>query len=141
MTISIALHWADVMRWWAVVGALFGVFPLMRRLGPIIKTRALGGTAVVPVPQLPLIYGGLALLCFQLFSLVAGLALPLTTRIPGFGLDVLSVRAILAGAWTSAGIGAWLAAIAFARGRGWILAMAVTWFLAVWFATIATAGG
>lgn len=134
-------HWADVMRWWAVIGSLFGALPLVRRLRPLVQMRILGGRADVPVPQLPLIFGGLALLCFQFFSMVAGLTLPLTSRVPGFGLDQLAVHEILAGAWTSAGIGAWLTAVAFSRGRPWIAGMAVSWFFAVWFATIATAGG
>ncbi|WP_159975904.1 MULTISPECIES: hypothetical protein [unclassified Novosphingobium] len=141
MTLTTADHWADVMRWWAMVGAPFGAVPLARKLWAIFKVRVTGGHADVPVPQVPLMLGGAALLCFLVFSFVAGLVLPLTSRVPGFGVDTVSVRQILAATWTVAGLGSWLAAVAFARGRWWIAGMAMTWFLAVWFATIATAGG
>jgi len=141
MTLATADHWADVMRWWAMVGAPFGGIPLARRLSCIVRVRALGGRADVPVPQLPLILAGTALLCFLWFSFIAGLVLPLTSRIPGFGLDALTVRQILAGIWTVAGMGSWLSAFAFTRGRWFMMGAAASWFIAVWFATIATAGG
>jgi len=134
-------HWADVMRWWAFVGAPFGAIPLARRLGPVVKTWALGGRAAVPVPQVPLMLGGAALLCFLCFSFIAGAVLPLTSRVPGFGYQDISFRQIMAVAWTLAGAGSWITATAFARGRWFIASAGGTWFIAVWFATIATAGG
>lgn len=141
MTFATADHWMDVMRWWAFVGAPFGGIPLSRRLWAILKVRALGGYADVPVPQGPLLLAGSALLCFLMFSFVTGLALPLTTRIRGFGMDALSLRYILATMWTIAGVGSWLSAIAFIKGRWLMLGTAIAWFVAVCFATIATAGG
>ena len=141
MTLATADHWMDVMRWWAVLGALLGGVPLARRLWTIIKVRALGGRADVPVPQLPLIIAGASLLCFLSFSFITGAFLPLTTRLPGFGLNALAVRYLLALMWTVAGVGSWLAAIAFLRGRWYIAGSSLSWFVAVWFATIATAGG
>lgn len=141
LTLASAEHWADVMRWWAMVGAPFGGIPLAPRVWAIFKVRAMGGRADVPVPQLPLLLAGISLLGFLLFSFVAGAVLPLTSRIPGFGTDAITVRTILAGVWTVAGISSWIAAIAFTKGRWFMMGAAVSWFVAVCFATIATAGG
>lgn len=141
MTLATLDHWMDVIRWWAMVGAPFGAIPLAAKLSAIVRVRIGGGRAPVPVPQLPLILAGTALLLFLCFSFIAGMILPLTSRYPAFALETMTVRQTLAGAWTVAGLGSWLAAIAFARSRWSIGGMAVTWFLAVWFATIATAGG
>lgn len=141
MTLATADHWADIMRWWAFIGAPIGGFPLAARLWAIVKVRAYGGRAEVPVPQLGLILAGSSLLCFLFFSFVAGALLPLTSRIAGFGLNALTVRYTLAGIWTVAGVGSWLAAAALHRGRWYIVGAAFSWFVAVCFATIATAGG
>ncbi|TDW65338.1 hypothetical protein EDF57_103522 [Novosphingobium sp. PhB55] len=139
-TLSAPDYWADVMRWWAFVGAPLGAVPLARKLREMATLWHIGLREPVTVPLKVLLLAGGALLCFLCFSFVAGLVIPFTNRLPGFDMQSIIFRAVMAGAWTMAGIASWLSAVAFARGRWFMAGAAATWFVAVSFVTVATAG-
>lgn len=133
-------YWADVMRWWAFIGAPLGAFPLARKLRELATLWHLGFRDPIVVPLKVILLAGAALLSFLCFSFVAGLLIPFTNRLPGFDMQSISFRSIMAIAWTLAGIGSWFTAVAFARGRWFMAGAAATWFVAVSFVTVATAG-
>ncbi len=133
-------YWADVMRWWAFVGAPLGAVPLARKLRELAALWHLGIRDPVTVPMKVILLAGGALLSFLCFSFVAGLVIPFTNRVPGFDMQSISFRTVMAAAWTLAGIGSWGSAVAFNRGRWFMAGAAASWFVAVSFVTVATAG-
>lgn len=133
-------YWADVMRWWAFIGAPLGAFPLARKLRELATLWHLGFRDPIVVPLKVILLAGAALLSFLCFSFIAGLVIPFTNRLPGFDMQSISFRSIMAFAWTLAGIGSWFTAVAFARGRWFMAGAAASWFVAVSFVTVATAG-
>ena len=133
-------YWADVMRWWAFIGAPLGAFPLARKLRELATLWHLGFRDPIVVPLKVIQLAGAALLSFLCFSFIAGLVIPFTNRLPGFDMESISFRSIMAVAWTLAGVGSWFTAVAFARGRWFMAGAAASWFVAVSFVTVATAG-
>lgn len=134
-------QWADTMRWWAVVGALLGAWPLLRQLRLLTIRYRLGDRDAFPLPIERGLFGGYGLLCFLLFEIGAGFVIPLTNRIEGFTMEDATFRVFMAIMWTLGGLGSWLTAIGYNRNRWFMGAAATAWFVAVCFAATATAGG
>lgn len=134
-------QWADTMRWWAVVGALLGAWPLLRHLRELTVRYRMGDRASFPVPIERGLFGGYGLLCFLIFEFGAGAVIPLTNMVEGFTLEDANFRAFMAFMWTVGGLGSWMTAIGYNRNRWFMGAAAGTWFVAVCFATFVATGG
>lgn len=123
-------------RWWAAMGSALAIWPVGKWLATFDpKTTPYFSDTVRWVL-------GLGLLWALLATLVAGAIIPWASdgRIAGFTQESRAFRGGMAAAWLMWGLCAWITAIGFAKNRRAMMASAVLWWWAVWFALRETAG-
>lgn len=135
MVFGDSVVWADTMRWWAPAGALLSMWPVSRGIVSMGGKYLERKKSIFRAPTLPTLYGAVGLWLFLVFSIIMGVILPFTRRSEKIH-HVL--QDIASWTWTLCALACWIVAIGYARSKALACATAVTWFLAVSFAVLAT---
>lgn len=109
----------DGLRWWGFLAALAGI-PMAAR---VLVGVAYGNRQEVRLGP----WAGLGLLCFFLFLLIAGLSIPVATRLgadAGVGGNGSPPPEVVFVFWAFAATAGWLLNVALAPGKQWLFATA-----------------
>lgn len=126
--------YTDALRWWGFLGGIIGLDDFRRRIIAWTSERRW-----MPVRTLWLDAAAKALVCT--FLVLAGFALPLTSRVAGLTLRDSGILAVLAAAWTCIAMAGWSYVISRAMRPSILILCGCIALIACLFFSVLTARG